>query len=142
MPHFAFCFQPAVLMRKVLASRMMGSGKARSAGKALHGFEDAASDDVSLDLAEPYLHLVEPGRIGRGEVETHLGMSLRKVLYGLGFVRREVVEHERGCRNSTYRTSKGCGIWLHVRPSNVLPAFFLFTPPHCLKKNCTPALRH
>src|ERR1017187_8871209 len=40
------------------------------------------------------------------------------------------------------RTTKGSGIWSHVRPSSVRPAFFLLTPPHCLKKNSTPERRH
>lgn len=30
----------------------------------------------------------------------------------------------------------------HVRPSSSRPAFFLSTPPHCLKKNGTPAATH
>ena len=34
------------------------------------------------------------------------------------------------------------GIWFHVLPSSVRPFFFLLTPPHCLKKNGTPAARH
>lgn len=34
------------------------------------------------------------------------------------------------------------GISSHVRPSSRRPVFFLFTPPHCLKKNGTPASRH
>ena len=34
------------------------------------------------------------------------------------------------------------GIWLHVRPSSIRPAFFLFVPPHCLKKNATPVSMH
>jgi hypothetical protein len=31
------------------------------------------------------------------------------------------------------------GISSHVLPSSNRPVFFLFTPPHCLKKNATPA---
>ena len=34
------------------------------------------------------------------------------------------------------------GIWFHVRPSSTLPDFFLFVPPHCLKKKGTPAFLH
>jgi hypothetical protein len=34
------------------------------------------------------------------------------------------------------------GISSQVRPFNNLPDFFLFTPPHCLKKNGTLALKH
>ena len=32
------------------------------------GGEDAACDDVTLDLGEPQLDLVEPGRVSRREV--------------------------------------------------------------------------
>lgn len=34
------------------------------------------------------------------------------------------------------------GISSQVLPSSVLPALFFCTPPHCLKKNGTLALRH
>lgn len=34
------------------------------------------------------------------------------------------------------------GISSHVLPSRVLPAFFFWTPPHCLKKNGTFAFWH
>jgi hypothetical protein len=39
-----------------------------------HGGEDAAGDHISLDLAEPQFDLVEPGRVGRGEVHMNVGM--------------------------------------------------------------------
>jgi hypothetical protein len=34
------------------------------------------------------------------------------------------------------------GILSYVTPSSLRPAFFLLTPPHCLKKNGTPADTH
>jgi hypothetical protein len=34
------------------------------------------------------------------------------------------------------------GIWSQVCPRSSRPAFFLFRPPHCLKKNGTSARRH
>ncbi len=34
------------------------------------------------------------------------------------------------------------GIWFQVRFSKERPAFFLFTPPHCLKKNGIRASMH
>src|SRR5574340_540826 len=34
------------------------------------------------------------------------------------------------------------GIWLHVRPSKRRPPAFEVNPPHCLKKNGTPARTH
>src|SRR3954451_14738330 len=47
---------------------------------------------------------------------------------------------ERGARlTGTVGVS---GIVSYVRPSRRRPAFFLFLPPHCLKKNATPAQTH
>src|SRR6202035_1806252 len=51
--------------------------------------EDAARDDLAFDLGEPDLDLVEPGRIGGGEVKPDSGMLLQEVPDGLSFVRRE-----------------------------------------------------
>jgi hypothetical protein len=42
------------------------------------GFEDAASNKVSLDLGEPDLDLIKPRGIGRGEWSWTLGWALRK----------------------------------------------------------------
>ena len=36
------------------------------------GSEHASGDDVALDLAEPQLDLVEPGGVGRSEVQVNL----------------------------------------------------------------------
>jgi hypothetical protein len=41
-----------------------------------------------------------------------------------------------------YAFTKFLGISSHVLPSRVLPARFFCTPPHCLKKNGTLALKH
>ncbi len=38
--------------------------------------------------------------------------------------------------------SAGLGNWFHSRPSNFLPPVFGLSPPHCLKKNATPAFLH
>ena len=45
--------------------------------------EDAARDDLAFDLGEPDLDLVEPGRIGGGEVKPDSGMLLQEVPDGL-----------------------------------------------------------
>jgi hypothetical protein len=45
-----------------------------------HRGEHAASDDVALDLGEPQLDLVEPGGVGRSEVQVNLRMSSRNSL--------------------------------------------------------------
>lgn len=36
----------------------------------------------------------------------------------------------------------GIGIWSYVLPNNSRPVFFLFFPPHCLKKNFTSTFSH
>jgi hypothetical protein len=46
------------------------------------GSERAARDDITLDLAEPLLDLVEPRRVGRSEVQVDLGRAARKSLTG------------------------------------------------------------
>jgi hypothetical protein len=39
------------------------------AGKVLDGREDAARNDIAFDLGEPELYLIEPGGIGRREMQ-------------------------------------------------------------------------
>lgn len=56
------------------------------------GREDAAGNDIALDLGEPEFHLVEPGRIGRREMHADGGMVAQERLHLLGFMRREIVE--------------------------------------------------
>src|SRR5260221_10623977 len=48
-------------------------------------------NDVALDLGKPELDLVEPGGIGRGEVQVNLRMSIQKVVDLSRLVSREVV---------------------------------------------------
>src|SRR5205823_12778000 len=53
--------------------------------------EYAPSDDVALDLAEPQLDLVEPGRVRGSEVQTNLRGRFEEVFDGLALVSGEVV---------------------------------------------------
>ena len=46
------------------------------AGEVVDRGEDAAGNDVALDFGEPQFNLIEPRRIGRGEVQMELGLSL------------------------------------------------------------------
>jgi len=55
------------------------------------GFEDAACNEVSLDLGEPDLDLIEPRGIGRGEMELDVGTDAQKLLNGFSFMSRKVV---------------------------------------------------
>ena len=38
------------------------------------GREDAPGDDIAFDLGEPQFHLIEPGGLGRREVQPDRGM--------------------------------------------------------------------
>src|SRR5713101_673371 len=55
------------------------------------GSEYASGDDVALDLAEPQLHLIEPRRVGRSEVQVNFGMHCQEVQDRFALVSREVV---------------------------------------------------
>ena len=41
-----------------------------------------------------------------------------------------------------YSVTSAAGISSQVLPSSSRPVLFFCTPPHCLKKNATPALTH
>jgi hypothetical protein len=58
------------------------------------GGEDASIDDVSLELAEPALHLIQPRRVSRREVQIHVGLLLKEVLHQFRFVRGKVVQDD------------------------------------------------
>ena len=53
--------------------------------------EHAAGDHVALDSAEPQFHLIEPGGIGRSEVQLHVRMLGEERLDLVSLVRREIV---------------------------------------------------
>jgi hypothetical protein len=58
------------------------------------GSKDATSNQVAFDLAEPQLDLVEPGRVGRGEVEVDPRVVFKELADQAGLVSREVVEDD------------------------------------------------
>ncbi len=60
----------------------------------MQGREDAPGDDVALDLREPELHLVEPGGVGRREVQLHIRMGLQEGVDVFGLMRGEIVEDD------------------------------------------------
>ena len=47
---------------------------AKFASQVGDGSENATGNDLRFDLSEPDLDLVQPGRIGRGEVKLHARM--------------------------------------------------------------------
>ena len=61
------------------------------ASEVCGGLEDAAGDDLALELGKPELDLVEPTGIRRGEVKMHIGMAAEEVPDPLGLVSRQVV---------------------------------------------------
>jgi hypothetical protein len=54
----------------------------------------ATADRVALDLAEPQLNLVQPGGVGRGEVQMDIAVIRQEVANQFGFVGGEVVEND------------------------------------------------
>src|SRR3972149_10028148 len=58
------------------------------------GPEDAPSDAISGDQAEPDFHLVPPGGIGGREMELHVRMTLPPGTHGRGLARREVIQNQ------------------------------------------------
>src|SRR5208282_786104 len=48
--------------------------------------KNAAGNDVTLDFRKPQLHLVQPGRVGRREVELDFWILLEKLLDGFSFM--------------------------------------------------------
>jgi hypothetical protein len=53
--------------------------------------KNAARDYLPLNFGEPVFDLVEPGGIGRREVQAHVAMGCQKGVYQLGLVRRKIV---------------------------------------------------
>src|ERR1019366_5684505 len=56
--------------------------------------EDAARDDLALDLGEPDLDLIEPRRVSGREVKPDSRMLLEELADRLSFVRGEIVEDD------------------------------------------------
>lgn len=56
--------------------------------------EDPSCDHVALDLGEPQLHLIEPGRIGRREVHMDRRMLGQESTDLFGLERREIVGND------------------------------------------------
>ncbi len=53
--------------------------------------EDPAGDEVTLNLGEPNLDLIEPRRVGWRKMDTDVGMVSEEGLDPFGFVCREIV---------------------------------------------------
>ena len=64
------------------------------AGQVLDRGEDAAGDDLALDPGKPVFDLVEPGGVGRREVEMYFGVSREEVLNPHSLMGREIVGNE------------------------------------------------
>jgi hypothetical protein len=58
------------------------------------GGENAARLQVSLDFGKPQFDLVQPGRIGRREVQLHMRMREQEGAHGLGRMGREIVRDD------------------------------------------------
>src|ERR1700686_1732553 len=53
--------------------------------------KDAPSDEIALDFREPDFDLIEPRRIGRRVMNTHLRMTSQKIADCLGLMRAQVI---------------------------------------------------
>jgi hypothetical protein len=62
------------------------------AGQVVNRGGDVASNQIPLDLTEPQLELIEPRRVGRGEVEVNPTLLLKELVNQTSFVDGEVVE--------------------------------------------------
>src|SRR5881394_1851089 len=67
---------------------------AKFASQVGDGSENATGNDLTFDLSEPDLDLVQPGRIGRGEVKLHARMLCEELSNRLRFMSGEVVEND------------------------------------------------
>jgi hypothetical protein len=76
------CFVVAVDVSTNLASQVGNGG------------EGAARQQVSLDLRKPEFDLVEPGRIGRGEVQMYVRVLEQEGAHGLRLMGREIVRDD------------------------------------------------
>ena len=60
----------------------------------LDGGKDTSGDHVAFDLGKPEFDLVQPRRIGRGEMELDVGMFFEKPLHLSGFVNGDIVQDD------------------------------------------------
>jgi hypothetical protein len=58
------------------------------------GGKNAAGDDLSLNLGEPDLDLVKPGRIGGCKMDADLGMTGQESVDEFGFMSGEIVDND------------------------------------------------
>lgn len=58
------------------------------------GLEDAAGDQIALNLEKPNLDLVEPGGVSWRVVKVNVGMTLEEGIDSLAFMGREIVDDD------------------------------------------------
>ena len=63
-------------------------------GQVLDGGEDAARDHIAFDFGEPELHLIQPRRVRRCEMQMHLRIDLQELSDSPSLVRREVIRDD------------------------------------------------
>src|SRR5262245_66505424 len=73
---------------------VMANVAANLSGEILHRCEDASRQQLAFNATEPQLHLVQPRRVGRREVEMHLWVRLEEGRHGSRLVRRQIVEND------------------------------------------------
>src|SRR3954447_22153608 len=61
------------------------------ASEVRDGRKDAPGEQLAFDLCKPELDLIQPGRVGRSEMELDVRMIEEKRSDGLGLVGRQVI---------------------------------------------------
>src|SRR3990170_7187972 len=64
------------------------------AAQITHRAKDTTGDEIPLHLREPEFDLVEPGGIGRGEVQVHAGTRRQELYHSLGLVPGEIIQND------------------------------------------------
>src|SRR5262244_2015176 len=82
---------PTDRLGRFFAAMDIATNLARQVGD---GREDAARQEVALDLGKPEFDLVEPGRVGRREMQMYVPMFDQERPHGLRLVGREVVRDD------------------------------------------------
>ena len=56
--------------------------------------KNATGDYMAFDFGEPVLDLIEPGGVGRSEVQVNIGMLGQELVNALSFVTGKVIQHD------------------------------------------------
>ena len=95
---------PADRLRRFVVTMDISTNLARQVGDRR---KDAARQQVPLDLRKPELDLIEPGRVGRREMQPDFRMIDEEAANRLRFVGRQVIENDVDLAGE--RSDAACG---------------------------------